>query len=1166
MSDLDPIPAKSPIARERLASPRGRIVARPGVMAGLVALVLFGFLPLLALGTAPGQRLIERAIEAPLLARLEASAPAPFVLDVDDLRTTVGGSTLKVELVGTMLSAPGVSLALEDVSVRVRYIDVLRGNLVPERIEVTRAFLSVDDLSPVRDLGQRSGVLSGFGFQSAPVAAINDFSVLAEEEAVTSGPYGDVAASLALDGLLNAFDALDQALSDITLGATWRSLKRITVALVEIDPRPGSSVPLLRTPEPFEISIERANEHEMIARVTSLQRSEPLSLIVRHAETALPEGPAALAEMAGADISDGDAYSHVLIRGLKTSDVTRALQGSGPVQFSSALAAELVVVRQEDNVGVDQVIALFESEAGYLLAGENAATILEFASIPMIYTRQSGQLDIISAQIRFQQTGGVFNGSIVPAFRDGRQGLTLSLRSPNYRLAVPAQRDLGRPAQTASANVELEAFADDSGQFIDISLLEVAVGDARLAQAGIVDLSGEAPIVTLVGRSTPMRVNQLAAMWPLPISPGARDWFLDNVSEGAVGEGEFTFAARMDEIEVRDGRTYLADDMMSLSAPFENLVLRTVGDLPAVFGLDGQIEVTGRSVRLAAEGGVGRLESGEMIEVARADFTIEDHAQRNPPAVLELDLVGPASGFAHMVLMEPISLDDGIPFEPQSVVGDVTLSTRIETRLSNTIDRDAVRTTTLAQIVGFGSGEPIDGRTVSDGALTLEVDEAGTRVSGTARLDGVTTELDFNSGDAQGVQLAMQLDAEDRERLGIDFGDYLTGTINVDVGDQASDGTRAFVVDLTAASLRIPELGWTKAAGVPGRASFDLSEEGADRRIRNLVIATQGLSARGSLNLTDGDLRQAEFDSVAIEGIGRFSVLLTRNQSRTTARLRGDRFVLTPDMLRSDRASAGDLSLDVAVDRLVNADGARLSDVQMTYAQNGSRVSQFTLAARHSDGTVLTGELAQRDGQERIVISSQNAGTFLRFLGLYERAEGGRALLLLDPTSVGGRVVGEMLLRDYQVVNEPAMERIFSDGAREQQSSARVILPGEFETSARVDMQVTNVTFDRTPERLVIHKAEGWGPSLGGNIQGIINYNADEVRMRGTFVPFFSINNIFSRIPILGQALGGRESEGLFGITFELVGTVDEPSLRVNPISILAPGVFRDLFEFQQGG
>jgi hypothetical protein len=1160
VSDDENVHANGPVA------PWGRVRKR-ALVAGLAILALFLMLPVLALGTPPGQRLVEQAIAAPLLARLEASAPAPFTLTVDELTTHVGGATIRVDLVGAVLSAPGLSLSLDEMSVRVRYLDVLRRNLVPDRISVETAQLDVVDLEPMREFSRSIQRPSASAFDSPDVASFDNFEALApatqSEEAEIATP--DMLASLRLEGLVNAFDALDRALTDITVGDTWQSLESITVDQLVIVPRPDAGIPFLRNPDDFQVTIDRENAREMIARVTTTTRAEPLSLIVRHAESGAPEGPSILARVAGAEIAEDEAFSHLLLRGLKTSDVTDALTGDGPVSFESNLASEIVVTRDEDDGAVNQIAALFESDAGYLVASRRAATILEFASVPMIYTRESGRFDIISAQVQFQETGGVFNGTLAPAVREGRRGMALTLAAPSYRLAIPPEPELRRTLQRALGSVSLELFVDDSGRLIDLPLMQVAMGDVRVAYAGLMELTEQGTFVSLVGQSTPMRVPHLAAMWPLPISPQARSWFLENVAEGRLGESTFSFAARLEDIEVEDGRTYLVDDMLSLSAPYQNLVMRTAGELPAVFGLDGTIEVTGRTVHMVGTGGAGRLETGETIAVPRAEFFIADHADPDPLAWLELDLEGPASGFAHMALMDPLELEDAVPFDPETVTGHVELSSRIEAVLADEIDRDTVRASTEAIVTDFASSQPVEGRTMSDGNFRILADETGTSLLGQARFDGILTDLDLTPG-TDGLLLAMVLDADDRRQMGLDFGNYLTGTIGVDLGQENADGERRMVIDLTDATIAIAELGYRKPAGVASRASFTVRERDNQRQIRDLVVAADGLAVRGSLDFVDEELRVAEFESVAIDGIGRFALDLTRNSQNISARLTGDRFVLTPDLLRGDREAAGALSLDVEVGELVTQQGASLADVQLRYAQTGERITTFDLRARHTDGTDLVGTLAPAGASNSLVISSGDAGTFLRFLGLYERAQGGRATLVLDPQSVGGRVAGQLLLSDFEIVNEPAMERIFTSGRDQARNASDVVLPGEFETADRIEIEVTNITFDRTPDRLIIHDAEGWGPSLGGNIDGVIDYAANEVRLSGTYVPFFTINNIFSRIPILGQALGGRDTEGLLGVTFALTGSVDSPQLEVNPMSILAPGVFRNIFEYQQGG
>ena len=90
------------------------------------------------------------------------------------------------------------------------------------------------------------------------------------------------------------------------------------------------------------------------------------------------------------------------------------------------------------------------------------------------------------------------------------------------------------------------------------------------------------------------------------------------------------------------------------------------------------------------------------------------------------------------------------------------------------------------------------------------------------------------------------------------------------------------------------------------------------------------------------------------------------------------------------------------------------------------------------------------------------------------------------------------------------------------------------------------------------------GVAVGATVDGYIDYTHNDVRMRGTFVPLYGLNNMFGQIPIVGLFLGGS-NEGLIGVTYEVVGPPSAPVLRVNPISAVAPGLLRKFFEFPGG-
>ncbi len=88
------------------------------------------------------------------------------------------------------------------------------------------------------------------------------------------------------------------------------------------------------------------------------------------------------------------------------------------------------------------------------------------------------------------------------------------------------------------------------------------------------------------------------------------------------------------------------------------------------------------------------------------------------------------------------------------------------------------------------------------------------------------------------------------------------------------------------------------------------------------------------------------------------------------------------------------------------------------------------------------------------------------------------------------------------------------------------------------------------------------GPMLGATLRGMVDFKAQTVDLGGTYVPLYGLNSALGSIPILGKVLVGRQGEGVVGITFAIKGKLDEPSVLVNPMSVMTPGIFRQIFEF----
>jgi hypothetical protein len=162
-------------------------------------------------------------------------------------------------------------------------------------------------------------------------------------------------------------------------------------------------------------------------------------------------------------------------------------------------------------------------------------------------------------------------------------------------------------------------------------------------------------------------------------------------------------------------------------------------------------------------------------------------------------------------------------------------------------------------------------------------------------------------------------------------------------------------------------------------------------------------------------------------------------------------------------------------------------------------------------------------------------------------------LAMEPPTAEPQAKEGLLNVRNFVVKGEAALDRVAGNGG------------GPAAGRAGVSFTRLRAEFSRKSGRLTIREGVVKGPMIGATIEGEIDYPGNKVRMSGTFVPMYGLNNMFGQIPIVGLFLGGGSNEGLIGVTYEVVGSPGQPVLRVNPISAMAPGVLRKIFEFNTG-
>jgi hypothetical protein len=392
------------------------------------------------------------------------------------------------------------------------------------------------------------------------------------------------------------------------------------------------------------------------------------------------------------------------------------------------------------------------------------------------------------------------------------------------------------------------------------------------------------------------------------------------------------------------------------------------------------------------------------------------------------------------------------------------------------------------------------------------------------------------------------------------LGDVLVGPVKVTLsgGGAGPEARQQVEVDLSPARLTLAPLGIVKAKGKPGTLRFNLRRSEGRIAVEDLALETEGARVAGSLVLDDsGKLLSAKLPRVVARAGDSLSITADRDDSDTLlVTARGSRFDarrIVRNFLKgggSDLAT-GAVRLDATVDTLTGFSDEALTGVNIAAAAEGGRVNALAITAQTAGSGSASMTLTPSGSVRRLEAEAGEVGRILRFLGLYGRVQGGRAVISGTVDASGGiraSIDGSRLT----IVNEPALARLAT--AAESGPSAGI---------ATVDIERLLFDLRFADGRLTIDDGVVRASTAGLSLQGDVDFTLDLVRLSGTYLPASALDSLLGKIPIIGQTLFAGGRAGLLGVTFRLTGSIDSPVLSVNPLSAIAPGIFRRLFELQ---
>lgn len=743
-------------------------------------------------------------------------------------------------------------------------------------------------------------------------------------------------------------------------------------------------------------------------------------------------------------------------------------------------------------------------------------------------------------------------GDVVPDWQLGFSGGTIVLAGVNNEPPLIFNR------------IAIGMRFDTTHKKILLNQASISNGEIGVAGTGTLDYSGE-PRLTLGFAGTPMSATALKRMWPIIIVPEVREWVTERIGAGSLQRIDIGVNSPLFNLS-RAGPP-IPEDGLSVNIVANNVTLHPVDELPSIHNADLRARVTGRTATVTIGQGSIDTDGGRKLNVSDAVFEVPDMAPKPAPARVRFKLDGPVAAVAEILSSDRLSEFSNTPIDPNTAKGTVTAQVALGLPIKRELTKADTTYSITADVTGFSADRLVMNQKLEASTMKIVANNQGYQVKGDVRINGQPASLDYRklgNGDAD-VKMQATLDDASRARLGFDLGPGATGPVGVKLAGRIGSSDSKIAIDADLTPLKLDNLlpGWTKPSGKGAHATFNVVQKPQSTRLEDIVIDGGGVSIKGSLEVDQNDnLINANFPTYSPSEGDKASLRAERaNDGTIKVVMRGDVFdgrqfiksaISGKDTDAKSKTKSIDFDVDLKLGAVAGFYGEAVRGVDLKMSRKDGAIRTFTLKGKLGRDTPLTGDLRRpAQGREVIFVETNDAGAFFRFTDTYAKMMGGQLQLAMEPPTVEPRAKeGLVNVRNFAIKGEAKLDEVAglpAGGGRSGVAFSRL-----------------RAEFTRNAGKLTIREGVVKGPTIGATMEGSIDYQANQVRMSGTFVPLYGLNNMFGQIPLFGMLLGGS-NEGLIGVTYEVVGSPGKPDLRVNPISAMAPGVLRKVFEFNTG-
>jgi hypothetical protein len=801
-----------------------------------------------------------------------------------------------------------------------------------------------------------------------------------------------------------------------------------------------------------------------------------------------------------------------------------------------------------------------------------------FAALTAKFDPRTNRFDVSDFAFDANGSRGAFKGVVGLKFRgDERAPAKIVVDAFGRDVVLDTKGFLEAPLSISTLSVsgayDVAARAIDIGK-LSVDTLGVEIGGSVSYRPGAAPTEARrqaqprlSPAVKaelqIVGALDPKRI---VAAWPVKSAAGAREFVATRVTAARVENVKFALDLAEGAIVKGAG---LPDAALRLTFDIADATAIYAPGMTPLADASGQATMTGDSFRVAvptAKVGAIALSTGEVR------FT---SLKRGAPVHYVFSGQGGARDVMTILNQPPLNFLKESKLDPSRFSGEARFRIDITRPNRKEAPRTDYAVDGTANFRNVSIAELYRGADFTNGVGAIRLKGRTMQVVADAQLGGSPIKLDwterfFSGGKGSHFTLSGVADSSTGDVLGVPSRQFLRGAVAFRAAAEGNPAKMRSVLlnaDFSGASMMFGAFGWAKPAGEPANAVVDIALEEAGATVRSLALTGAGIAIQGSAQFApDGKLSEAKFPTFKLDGAADLAMTARRGESGVFTLDIDGRYLDAAPLIESlvdqqgRRKDEPGLSLGIngRIARLDARAGAAYRDVELSLRQTRGVVDDLTLSAKTQSGAPLTIRTVEdkKSHARRFESQSGDVGALLSGLFGVTSIKNGEGALFIDMAELNAeipRLSGDFEARNIRVVEAPLLARVFAAGSL---NGLVALLNGE-----GIEIAKASGDFEFYKGRLTVADARASGPSVGITAQGTMTSGGGPVELKGAVAPAYQINSILGKAPIVGDILVGRKGEGVVALSYDVKGRSDAPIVTVDPLSALAPGFFRRIFD-----